>query len=83
MWSEVNQKREFCILGTRFFLSHFNIMNQFPLHGKGLTEVSLSGYASIDCYFVIRLLMSPFGDLSRILKHACLDSLHLTELMNK
>ena len=23
MWSEVNKKREFCILGTRFFLSLF------------------------------------------------------------
>ena len=24
MWSEVNKKREFCILGTRFFIQSFS-----------------------------------------------------------
>ena len=46
MWSEVNKKREFCILGTRFF--HFQDSRRY--YGS-LLGVELSGHL-FSCLFV-------------------------------
>ena len=48
MWSEVNKKREFCILGTKFL--EFEIENNFKIVNSKIIKFQISEFQNLDQY---------------------------------